>query len=53
MNVLLSPQLPVFPHQHENMHLTQRNRESRSSVLMLILLSFLPYFFLDIHSHDS
>ncbi|UKZ73059.1 Tethering factor for nuclear proteasome sts1 [Trichoderma virens FT-333] len=28
MNVLLSPQLPVFPHQHENPHLSQRNLSS-------------------------
>lgn len=27
MNVLLSPQLPVFPHQHESPHLSQRNRK--------------------------
>ncbi|KAL7918829.1 Cut8 six-helix bundle domain-containing protein [Trichoderma austrokoningii] len=28
MNALLSPQLPIFPHQHENLHLSQRNLSS-------------------------
>lgn len=27
MNALLSPQLPIFPHQHQNLHLSQRSRK--------------------------